>query len=104
MAASLYRTVFIHRQRQREQFCADAGDQRTHPPNIEPFQGGAAPKPPVQWRGAMNDARGYRGNAAQCPLAAKSCQPCYHTLLRSPLLMAFARPADVAIDALLLVQ
>jgi hypothetical protein len=66
-----------------------------------PFRG-AAPKPPVQWRGAMNDARGYRDNAAHCPLADKSCQPCYHTLV--PLLLAFARPADEAIDALLVAQ
>jgi hypothetical protein len=52
----------------------------------------------------MNDARGYRVNAAERPLAAKFCQPCYHALLLSPLLMAYARPAGEAMVALLVVR
>jgi hypothetical protein len=52
----------------------------------------------------MNVARGYRINAAQCPLAPKSCQPCYHTPLLSPLLMGYPRPTNKAIDALLVVR
>jgi hypothetical protein len=52
----------------------------------------------------MNHSRGYRANAAERPLAGKSCQPCYHTILLSPLLMACARPTDEAMVALLVVR
>jgi hypothetical protein len=37
----------------------------------------------VEWRGAMDDARRYRVNAADCLLAAKSCQPDYHAIILS---------------------
>jgi hypothetical protein len=37
----------------------------------------------VKWRGAMNDARRYRVNAADCLLAAKTCQPGYHAIILS---------------------
>jgi hypothetical protein len=52
----------------------------------------------------MNDARDYRVNAAECPLAGKSCQPCYRTLLLFPLRMACARPTDEAMVAPLVVR
>jgi hypothetical protein len=47
------------------------------------------------------NAQGYGVNAAECRLAAKSCQPCYRSLLFSP---TYAGPADEAIDALLVVR
>jgi hypothetical protein len=37
----------------------------------------------VEWRGAMNDARRYRVNAADCLLAAKSCQSGYRAIILS---------------------
>jgi hypothetical protein len=37
----------------------------------------------VEWRGAMDDARRYRVNAADCLLAAKSCQPGYRAIILS---------------------
>lgn len=52
----------------------------------------------------MNDARGYRVDAAERPLAAKFCQPCYHALLLLPLLAVHPRPADEAMVALLVVR
>jgi hypothetical protein len=52
----------------------------------------------------MNDARGYRVYAAECPFADKFCQPRYHPPLLSPLLMACACPADEAVGALLVAR
>jgi hypothetical protein len=37
----------------------------------------------VKWRGAMDDARRYRVNAADCLLATKSCQPGYRAIILS---------------------
>jgi hypothetical protein len=65
-----------------ERFCTDADSQGAHAP-IKPLsQGGSAPKS-VKWRGAMDDARRYRVNAADCLLAAKSCQSGYRAIILS---------------------
>jgi hypothetical protein len=37
----------------------------------------------MEWRGAMDDARRYRVNAADCLLAAKACQPAYRGIILS---------------------
>src|SRR5271154_2715694 len=37
----------------------------------------------VRWKGAMDDARRYRVNAADCLLAAKSCQPGHRGIILS---------------------
>jgi hypothetical protein len=48
----------------------------------------------------MNDARGYRANAADCPFVDKFCQFRYRTPLVLHLRMARACPADKAMGAL----
>jgi hypothetical protein len=37
----------------------------------------------VEWRGAMDEVRRYRVNAADCLLAAKSCEPGYRGIILS---------------------
>jgi hypothetical protein len=50
----------------------------------------------------MNDARRYRGNAAECLLAAKTCEPSYRGLILSVASSWYALAVqDEAIDELL---
>jgi hypothetical protein len=57
------------------------GNERTFPSSHHLK---AAPhRKSVEWRGAMDDARRYRVNAADCLLAAKSCQPGYRAIILS---------------------
>ena len=37
----------------------------------------------LQWRGAMDDMRRYRLNAAECLLAAKTCRSGYREIILS---------------------
>jgi hypothetical protein len=47
-----------------------------------PSKGGSASQS-RQWRGAVNDARRYRLNAAECPSAAETCHSEHRSLLLS---------------------
>jgi hypothetical protein len=65
-----------------------SGFAQTPPGDERTFQSShhlkAAPhRKSVEWRGAMNDVRRYRVNAADCLLAAKSCEPGYREIILS---------------------